>query len=205
MKFSFISLVFILTSSCQNQSLETRYYPSDQLYFNERIVRINLDSIDLNFKEITDSMIQLESENGKVVFEINDNGILKRIMPNDNFIFGIIKSKNIFDVRFDSVHYMGWHHIDNLKIILKKHFMNKGIDPNFSDSPEKTIVQVTLDTTRTANDLKSLLINLTQTFDEINTEVKDSLELRLKFYYFPEILPKPSITDIIKIDESEDE
>lgn len=42
-------------------------------------------------------------------------------------------------------------------------------------------------------DLKNTLLILTNTFDDINSEIKDTLELEIFFEFFRQIPPPPSL------------
>ncbi len=54
------------------------------------------------------------------------------------------------------------------------------------------MVEITIDTSKTATELKNLLLKVTRTFDEVNAVNNDSLELRIYFDYFRQIPPPPA-------------
>ena len=66
---------------------------------------------------------------------------------------------------------------------MRRHFTNNGTNFKYSDSPEKAIVELNLNSGTNGKELKKILINLTDVFDEINSEIIDSLELNVFFDY----------------------
>lgn len=184
---SFLSLFF----SCQNKTVNIRYYPSeDYLLSKTDILKIDLDTDNLNFEEITQKVSKNQYFGGYTLIEIEGNEVVKRIIPIHDDV-GLYKIKNKLRIKSDSILIDDGHPISDLKRILKRHYTNNGKNYKYSDSPQKSVVEINLDSNKTAKDLKQLLTNLTDTFDEINNEVSDTLQLVIFFNYFNEV---PSTT-----------
>lgn len=172
---------------CQVQE-ETRYYPSKELYDKSELVEINLDTTSLNFKEIKIKVDKIYLKNKRPLISINDNGIQKRILP---LIFTEYRKRDVLSITSDSILIDNGYSIDKLKSILERHYSNNEKDFNYPRSYKKALVEITMDTSMTGNDLKRTLLKLTKTFDEINSELKDTLELQIFFEFFRQIPPPP--------------
>ena len=144
----------------------------------------------MNFKDITDWISKNQYNEIMSVIEFKDGQILKKIIP---FVRGngLYRERNILSITSDSIFIDNGYPISDLKWILKRHYANNGKDYRYSDSPERAGVEITLDTNKTANELKHCLINLTRTFEEVNSEGKDTLQLKFIFDYFRQIPPPP--------------
>ncbi|UBZ07942.1 hypothetical protein LDL76_04335 [Salegentibacter mishustinae] len=179
-----------LLISCEKKITETRYYPNDELYKEEEAEIIQLKNSDLNFKEITNCIGTFYDGFGKLVVEFDDKNIRKRIIP---FVFdgGLIKYRNTLEITSDSILIDKGYKISELKRILKRHYTNNSKIPYYSESPQKALVVVTIDTNKTAKELKNALIHLTRTYDQIEKEINDSIKLTIFFDYFRQIPPPP--------------
>ncbi|WP_232219157.1 hypothetical protein [Olleya marilimosa] len=199
-KAIYIALIFGILISCRQKDRtkqaqikpsEIREYPTDLEFKIDVGELIGLDTTDLNFKQITNRISSFQEENyGQLKVEFEDNKIKKRLTP---YVYdeGLIKQKNILRIKSDSILIDDGYSIDELKRILKRHYLNKGKIPYYSDSHQKALVEVTIDTSKNGKELKEVLIKLTSTFDEIKEEINDSIELRVFFDYFRQIPPPP--------------
>jgi len=181
----------ILILSCKKQITEIRYYPTDREISKETLEIIGLDTTNLNFREITDKIGGFTEDNfGNIVLEFKEENIIKRIIP---YIYdgGLIKRKNVLEITSDSILVDDGYHIDQLKELLKRHYSNKGKIPYYPEGPEKALVEITIDTSTNGQELKEVLSKLTLSFDKIRSEIKDTIELRVFFNYFPKIPPPP--------------
>jgi len=180
---SFITLFF----SCQNKTANIRYYPSeDYLLSKTDLLKIDLDTVNLNFKETTQKVSKNQYFGGYTLIEIEENEVVKKIIPIYDDV-GLYKIKNKLKIKCDSILIDDGYPISELKRILKRHYTNNGKNYKYSDSPQKSVVEINLDSNKTAKELKQLLTNLTYTFDEINNEVTDTLQLVIFFNYFNEV------------------
>lgn len=189
-KIAVISTILLILS-CENRPTDIRYYPTDRDFSAESSQLILLDSTKLNFKQLTNKIGTYDDEDyGKLVVEFNDKNIKKRITP---YVYdtGLIRSKNILRIQSDSILIDNNYPISKLKPILKRHYLNKGKVPYYPDAPHKAIVEITIDTSKTGKELKTVLIQLTQTFDEIKNKTNDTIELRVFFDYLRQIPPLP--------------
>lgn len=127
--------------------------------------------------------------NKRIIFDINDGNINKRISPT---IFSELKKRNVLSITSDSILVDDGYSISDLKPVLKRHYANNGQKFSYPKSYSKAIVEITLDTNATNEDLKQSLIKLTRAFDEVNLELKDSLELRTYLRIFRQTPPPPA-------------
>ena len=193
-KALYISTIFLILS-CENKPPEIRYYPTDRPFHNETSELIGLDTTKFNFKQLTNKVGTFYKDYGKLVVEFNDEKVTKRITP---YVYdgGLIKFRNILEIKSDSILIDEGYSISELKRILKRHYLNKGEISYYSDSPKKALVEVTVDTNKTGKELKEVLIKLTRTFDEIKEELNDTIELRVFFDYMRQTPPPPPLPKI---------
>jgi len=181
----------MLILSCQKQVTEVKYYPFDRPFNKEKAEIIELETTPLNFKEITNKIGPYFDERfGNLVVEFEDGKINKRIIP---YVYdsGLIKRKNILKIKTDSILIDDGYPISELKSLMKRHYLNKNKIPYYSDSPQKAYVEISIDASKNGRELKELLSKLTYTFDEIKTEIKDSIKLVIFFNNFRQIPPPP--------------
>lgn len=187
-------MVFILTLllivGCKVGTTEIRPYPTFPISQQDSIEKLDLDKTNMNFKDITKWIGQNQHNEIRSVIEFKDGRISKEIIPyvRGN---GFYKKKDILSITSDSILIDDGYPISELKRILKRHYTNNGKNFRYPESAERAAVEITLDTNKTANELRHSLINLTRTFDEVNSEVKDTLQLKFIFDYFRQIPPPP--------------
>lgn len=190
-EIAFILTLFLFLS-CGKRTTEIRYYPTDFQFPLEQFEIIGLDTTKLNFRQLIHRVMNdgFNSDFGKVMVEFDDGKIKKRIMP---YVYGsgTYKIKNVLQISSDSILIDDNYPIKELKAILKRHYLNKGKIPYYSVSPQRALVEVTIDTSENGKKLKEVLTKLTQTFDEIKEEINDTIELRVFFDYFRQIPPPP--------------
>ncbi|WP_148256148.1 hypothetical protein [Lacinutrix sp. 5H-3-7-4] len=188
-KALYISTILLILS-CENETTEIQYYPSTPDFSTERAVLFGLDTTDLNFRQITNKVASYYGKWEYLTIEFNDGRIKKRITP---FVYdgGLIKYRNVLPITSDSILKEKGFPISELKQILKKHYLNKDENFRYAKSPNKALVEVTIDTSKTGKELEKVLVNLTRVFDEIKEEVNDSIELKVFFDYFRQIPPPP--------------
>jgi hypothetical protein len=187
MRLTFIYVLLSLALfSCKKQEREIRYYPSKKLYNQTNLVSIPLDSLKLNFIEITNKVNSIYNKNKIPLIEIKDNSVSKRIVP---LMFDEIRKRDVLSITSDSILIDYNYSITELKNILKRYYTNNGKNYRYPRSYKNVVVEVTLDTSKNTKDLIKTLFNLTKVFDEINMELEDSLELRIFFNYFRQIPP----------------
>lgn len=179
--------------SCENKTTEIRYYPTDREFQIDNAKLIGLDTTKLNFREITDEIEPYNVSSEILVVEFDDGQIKKRITP---YIFdgGLYYKRNVLKIKSDSIQIDDGYSINELKWILKRHYLNKGKIANYSDSPQKALVKISIDTSKNGKELKKVLTKLTRSFDEIKEEINDTIELRVFFDYF-EPPPPPKMED----------
>lgn len=190
MKKILLILIILLIISCQEKTTEIRFYPTYPVSPQDSIEKMDLDKSNMDFKDITNWISKNQYHDTRSIIEFKDGRILKKIIPyvRGN---GLIKERSILSITSDSILIDDGYPISTLKWVLKRHYTNNGKDFRYPDSPERAGVEITLDTNKTAYDLKQCLINLTRIFDEVNSEVKDTLQLRFIFDYFRQITPPP--------------
>ena len=200
-KIAFIATL-LMVLGCKIKTTEIRYYPTYPISEQDSIEKLDLDKTNMNFREITNWIGQNQYNEIRSVIEFKDGQISKRIIP---FIRGngLYRERNILSITSDSILIDNGYPISELKWILKRHYTNYGKNWRYPDSFERAGVEITLDTNKTANELKHSLLNLTRTFDEVNREVKDTLQLKFIFDYFRQIPPPPPPPKPDDIDKGE--
>ncbi len=187
MKKIILISTIILILSCENKATEIRYYPTDLELPRENSEIIGLDTTKLNFRQITNL---IGNDFGNTLVEFDDGKVKKRILP---YVYGsgLYKHKNILEIKSDSILIDEGYPNSELKRILKRHYLNKEKIPYYSDSPSKALIEVTIDTISNGMELKEVLTKLTRCFDEIKSEINDTIELRVFFDYMRQIPPPP--------------
>ncbi len=183
-------LFCLIVFCCKRQEQkEIRYYPSQELYDESKLINLDLDTTSLKFMEITSKIDKVLKENKRILIELDDNEIHRRIIP---LTFSEIRKRDVLSLTSDSILIDNGYSISELKPILKRHYTNNGKDFHYPRSYQRAIVEITIDTSKKGKDLKKTLLYLTKTFDEINLEVKDTLKLQIIFNYIRQIPPPPS-------------
>ncbi len=192
---SFTLLFIFLLFSCLNtktkQFKTELYYPSKEFFEKNNMFKINLDSTQLNFKEITNKVINLgynDSIYPYAQFEKNDT--LKNIVLGD-IAWGHIKYRNAVEIKNDSIIKNGTYPIKNIYKILVKHYENNGKNVEFADDAKKAFVIIELNTNSNAKKLSEVLNYLTNQFNRLNKAHQDSLKLRVVLFYPPPPPPSP--------------
>jgi hypothetical protein len=164
----YILIIFYILLGCNNQETETKHYPSPN--FNNEIIELDLDTTSLDFREI------------------KDGRVLKKIYPR---IYTEMLQRNLLTITSDSILIDKGYSISELKPILIRHYTNNGKELRYPKSYDRAYIAISLELDETGKDLKKLLLNLTSVFDEVNLEVKDSLELHIYFDIFRHAPPPP--------------
>ena len=179
-----------MISSCDKKTNEIRSYPYEEFSIDKSVEVISLDSTKLNFREITNKLEHHYNNNTHMIVQFDDGKITKRIFPHV-YGNGYFKMKNILKIKSDSILIDDGYPISELKKILKRHYTNKGEIPYYSDNPYQASVEITIDTSKTGKDLEHILKKVTRTFDEIKTEMPDTIKLNILFSYFRQTPPPP--------------
>jgi hypothetical protein len=193
LKYFLFIQVLLLVINCREKAREIRYYPDETLFTSKDAEIIRLDTIKLNFKQITNKVGTYYNRYGKLVLEFEDKNIKKRVIP---FVFdgGYIKNRNILTITSDSILKDSNYDISKLKRILRKCYTNKGKNFNYPETPYRNLVLMSIDTNMSSKDLKHELIRLTRTFDEVKNELNDTIKLIVYFDYSRQIkLPPPPV------------
>ena len=189
MKILLISTI-LLISACNEKVSEIRYYPSDEYALTENVEIIDLDTTKLNFREITNKLEHHYNNKTQMIVQFDDGNITKKILP-QVYGNGLVKMKNVLKIKTDSILIDDGYRISELKRILKRHYTNNGKIPYYSANSYQAAVEITIDTSKTGKDLEQVLKTVTRTFDEIKTEIQDSIKLNIFFSYFRQIPPPP--------------
>ncbi len=191
-------ILIITLSSCEKKGKSIFHYPTIQEFKNLK----NKDTLSLNqfenFKSIIDTLWyfkkHLKEKNPVFIIENNDNCFyLKTVDLNSNcFGAGLIKFKNLIGISKDSlIKQNKYYTIDSLSKILKTDLSNNGIDNNFADSPKKLIIRFSQPYRESIKDLESNLLLLFKTYNRINKEYGDTLELNIDFEELSIMKPPP--------------
>ena len=172
-----------LILGCEQKALEIRYYPSDRESPEANTEYIGLDTTKLNFGQIANKLREHDSVYTNLVLEFEDEQIKKRVVPYV-YGYGCISENNMLKVRPDSILIDDNYHISELNRILKKHYSNWGKNFYYSDSPEKALVELTIDENSDGKKIKDTLAELTRSFDKTRMELSDTIELRIFFNHY---------------------
>ena len=183
-------LLVLFFSSCQDEEKDNViYYPSQREFSKTEYQYLDLDSFS-DFNRLVDSLVILKDHSKKAAFKIEADNVEYHVLAStmfDNISPQMILFKNILSIGNDSIRKKEIYPISELKQHLKKDLYNKGRDNNFADSPEKLVVSVTSD----MDELENLLIKIFRTFQEIEKESSDSLQLNIQLNQRMEIFPPP--------------
>ncbi|MFT5242442.1 MAG: hypothetical protein ACJA1H_000502 [Glaciecola sp.] len=182
----YILIIFYILLGCNNQETETKHYPSPN--FNNEIIELDLDTTSLDFREIKGLVTKNILTDKSVLIEIKDGRVLKKIYPR---IYTEMLQRNLLTITSDSILIDKGYSISELKPILIRHYTNNGKELRYPKSYDRAYIAISLELDETGKDLKKLLLNLTSVFDEVNLEVKDSLELHIYFDIFRHAPPPP--------------
>ncbi len=169
-----------LTLGCESRAPEIKYYPSDREFSEVNSEFIGLDTTKLNFCQITNKIRNYDLTPTDLVLELEDRQVKKRILP---YVYGVgcIRENNLLKIGSDSIFVDDGYPISELKRILKRHYSNWGEVPYYSESPEKALIELTIDESSNGKKIKDVLTELTRSFDQIRTETSDTIELRVFF------------------------
>jgi hypothetical protein len=76
----YLLIIFFILIGCESQENETRYYPSQKS--NDEIIKLDLDTTSLDFKEIKKLVTKNILIGKSVLVEIKDGPIIKKISKN---------------------------------------------------------------------------------------------------------------------------
>ena len=171
--------ILFLFTSCKETALKNEtYYPNKEVYLESDVVVINIDSLEGKALDFFHEVYDIYYDKKTPTIKIQNDFSKKFIIPGF-FDGGLYYKRNILDVTTDLIISDTTYHISELKEALKNHLINYGKNPKLSDSPDRAIVSIKIDTTESIANLKSRLIDVTQAFDEIANETDENLELIL--------------------------
>ncbi len=159
-------LFFNSLMSCEKKEITVNYYPSEDIVNDTSSVVFNLDSLKMNFKEFDTILYELEEKKKQTIIELIDDNILKKIKIN-SIGYGTIYNRNVLIIENDSIIKEKNYPLSELKVIMKKNYLNYGKDENYSDSPEKALIIIYFNDNQNITDLKKYLIPITRAFDEV--------------------------------------
>ena len=188
-------MFFGCKSESKNFDEKTIFYPSKEYVEKHKILEIDLDKTELNYKSIIHFISKIQIQGKRTLITIEDHNITRKIIPYVD-AGGYRKMKNVLQIKEDSILIDHNYPIKDLSKILARHYENNGKILQYSDSPKKAIVEITIDTASSGSELKKILLTLTKEFDILNTKHKDSLDLIVYLDYFKQMRfppPAPSI------------
>lgn len=188
MKQLLIIVSLLLFIACGKSGTETRYYPAGENPPSEDVVEIDLDTVGVNVREIIRQIGSIQNRGETPVIQFFDDGVLKRIIPVLTSV-DRIPAENKLIIRSESLIREQAFPGNRLKPVLRQHYVAVSGDRG---SPDQAIIVVAVDPERTAVELRHVLRNLTRTFDEVDQEVEEDLNLHILFDYFsPTPAPPP--------------
>ena len=193
-------LTILLILSCEKKANEIRYYPSYYNFSKDSSLVIGLDTVKINSHQITRKVkfYSIKNGHGNLFVEFDDGQIKKRVTPFVD-LGGYYRERNRLTIKSDSILIDEGYPISDLKWILKRHYLNNGKDPYYSTSPRLAFVEVSIDSGMSGKELKKVLTKITRSFDEIKSEINDTIELAIFFHNYIEVKrppPPPKRNDI---------
>ena len=193
----FYTLLLILIAQAGHTQVvqsDTLFYPSKSWFsnYNHKLKKIDLISSHLNFKETGRLVKEIHRNNKTPYFEIRDRNLIRMIIPL-RYDWGLYKERNDLIVTEDSVSFAieKSYPINKLYDQLEAHYFNNGKNPARSESTEKAIIKIFIDSSRTGGYLAKQLNLIAREFDKFNQEHPDSLNLKIILDYPGRIPPPP--------------
>lgn len=188
-----------LLSSCQKKTKTNFYYPNLQAF--ERVS--NIDTIRLSsyasFDEFLSDMWNFYRTKPRktpvVLLEKNDQRFFIKYSNGWDHQPHIVKIKNQIGISKDSVYkWERFYPIDSLKSLLKKDLFNNGANNKLADNPQSFRIRLLHPNKKTMQDIEDSLLHLLDIYNEINTQVNDSLQLNIDLQEFV-ILKQPALVE----------
>lgn len=173
----YIVLVLSILISCKGEEKEF-YFPNDFEFSQKETYQfIDIKSFK-TYDKLIDSIENLSFKGKKAYLKLKNNNTNCNVLVTTSFgecFPPLVKLKNIISISKDSIIKDINYPIRDLKLILKKDLLNFGKNKKYSESPEKLVISIVTD----LKDLEQLMITVTATLNEIQTETLDSLNFNL--------------------------
>lgn len=203
-KVVFLSAFIILSLfSCKvtnkEKALEKEiyFYPQKENFDRANLSEIYLDSLK-DYSAMLNEIDRVACEDSVPVINYSNNTEKFRLLPwyecsESNTVSCPTLRSRIF-IQNDSIltNNRIAHSIDSLDLILKKHLLNKGKDFNYSDSPNHAGIEIYFKENTASKEISDLLVDLSEKFNRLNRNKKDTLYLKIYFRDRPfSMLPPP--------------
>jgi len=200
--YIFISLL-ILFSSCKEENLveskkKSFYYQNSDCYDDDsNKVLLELEEIK-SYAELMNRMDSIACIDKFTVIKYQNESSVFHLIPShkcpNHMIVCCYKARNRLKFTNDSIYSLfNSHPMDSLDSMVKKHLLNNGVEYHYSSSPRWAFFQIEMDSLITIEKLSTILIGISESFNEVNSNYGDSLSLsiRIGVEKIKEIRPPP--------------
>ncbi len=166
MKKIIICIILVLFS-CKEK--EIKYYPKkiNDIETTKVIFEGNYKKFREKIMKVVDTLPFIELQNNRIYLYAHP--------------YGCIRERNILEISSDSINSAkGTYPIKMLPHILKKHYLNYGKSPFYSDSPNKCATFIHLKDNDTKEIFEKLLKNIIKEFDLLNKNNNLKLYISIK-------------------------
>ena len=193
-KLSYIPIFLILFFFSCNQNNDKEdlerdvyYYPEEEKFKqNSNQRKIFIDSIS-NYGDLLNEIDKVACQDSVPVIVYSTKEEWYELIPwyecsEYNIISSPTFRSRIF-IQNDSIltNFDIRHSIDSLETIFRRHFLNKGKDFNYSDSPAKAGIEIYLKNDIGSKEVKKLLLSVSEEFNNLNEKSSDTLYLNIFF------------------------
>ncbi len=192
MKYFIIVLILHLIS-CEQKikhddvEIKKHYYPTIGK-FEQNLIQKNIfiDSIK-NYGELLTEIDKIACQDSIPVINYSNRGERFKLLPwyecSESNIVSCPTFRSRIFIQNDSIltNYEIRHSIDSLDKILERHFLNKGKDFNYSDSPDQAGIEIYFEADVDSKKVKKLLLHVSERFNLLNDKNSDTLYLKVYF------------------------
>ena len=167
--------------NCKNGSIENTqkvvYYPSKRFFGAAHLKEVKIGAND-DYLNIVGRVDRIHRSDSLPFLEFEEGNRSVKLIPLRNY--GLYNESNRIRISEDSTYlaFEGNPHKE-LDQLLIKHYENNGREPRLSENPQKAVVEIELDHFDKGEKLLKLLKMVTRSFERLNTQHGNSLELKV--------------------------
>ena len=191
MKFVEILLVFVLLSVNGCKEKTTLYYPNkDWFESGSSLVKINHRA--LNFEQLRNEVSNIYQKEKVPYIEIHKGDTVSKVIPMQYDGYGLYKGRNFITITKDSVFTMiDNQKIDQLQSIMVEQYGNNGKNPEYSQDAKSVTIIIDMPIIENGIEIEKIIFKLIKTFNKVNAQFKNNIELNIVFNYGQTAPPPP--------------
>lgn len=137
----------------QKKNETVKYYPDESYFKNYNFIKINLDSINMKFDNISELVNEIHRKDSFPYFKLKSGSLTRNIgiLRNNT---GHIKQSSVLSIGKDSIYIDSGYTIDNLAFLMKRHFENNGKNPLYPINAQNALMLIDLKSNSDLSDLK---------------------------------------------------